>query len=158
MNENINLCEILKDCPKGTKFWSPIYGVLRLFDVLKDTVFPIRFTDENNLVVSFMSNGFNCEYNVECLVFPDKNQRDWSKFKPKKPKFSPKTLEVFDKVLVRDTNNGEWLAMLFSHINTKGKVIVGVCPWVQVVPYNEDTKHLVGTAKEAPEYYRYWEE
>ena len=26
MNENINLCEILRDCPKGTKFYSYIFG------------------------------------------------------------------------------------------------------------------------------------
>ena len=25
------------------------------------------------------------------------------------------------------------------------------------IPYNDDTKHLVGTEEEAPEYYRYWE-
>lgn len=27
-----------------------------------------------------------------------------------------------------------------------------------VIPYNEDTKHLVGTTEEAPEFYRYWED
>ena len=26
------------------------------------------------------------------------------------------------------------------------------------IPYNNDTKHLVGTTDEVPEYYRYWEE
>ena len=26
-----------------------------------------------------------------------------------------------------------------------------------VIPYNDETKHLVGTTDEAPEYYRYWE-
>ena len=26
------------------------------------------------------------------------------------------------------------------------------------IPYNDDTKHLVGTTDEAPEYYKYWEE
>jgi hypothetical protein len=26
MNENINLCKILKDTPKGTKFYTPICG------------------------------------------------------------------------------------------------------------------------------------
>ena len=29
MNENIDLCEILKDCPKGWKFWSPIFGEVK---------------------------------------------------------------------------------------------------------------------------------
>ena len=26
-----------------------------------------------------------------------------------------------------------------------------------VIPYNDDTKHLVGTCDEAPDYYRYWD-
>lgn len=26
MNKNIDLTEILKDCPKGTKFYSPVWG------------------------------------------------------------------------------------------------------------------------------------
>lgn len=24
------------------------------------------------------------------------------------------------------------------------------------IPYNDETKHLVGTTKEAPEFYKYW--
>ena len=27
---------------------------------------------------------------------------------------------------------------------------------VMAIPYNEDTKHLVWTNEEAPEFYRYW--
>ena len=27
-----------------------------------------------------------------------------------------------------------------------------------IIPYNDDTKHLVGTSDEAPEYYKYWED
>lgn len=30
--------------------------------------------------------------------------------------------------------------------------------YVYCIPYNDDTKHLVNTTDEAPEYYRYWEE
>ena len=26
-----------------------------------------------------------------------------------------------------------------------------------VIPYNNDTKHLIGTTDEAPEFYKYWE-
>ena len=29
MNENLDLTKILKGCPKGTKFYSPIYGEVR---------------------------------------------------------------------------------------------------------------------------------
>ena len=101
------------------------------------------------------------EYGGECTLFPSQEQRDWSKFTApwyKKEKFDPKTLQPFDRVLARDADDREWLALLFSHINTKRKVIVAGCAWTQVIPYNNDTKHLVGTTEEAPEYYRYWED
>ena len=29
---------------------------------------------------------------------------------------------------------------------------------VMAIPYNEETKHLIGTKEEAPEFYRYWED
>ena len=28
----------------------------------------------------------------------------------------------------------------------------------KVIPYNDETKHLVGTTDEAPEFYKYWED
>lgn len=33
MNENLNLCEILKHCPAGTKFWSPVWGDVFLVEI-----------------------------------------------------------------------------------------------------------------------------
>ena len=40
MNENLNLVEILKDCPSGTKLYSPIYGDVELVEVkVEDVVF-----------------------------------------------------------------------------------------------------------------------
>ena len=72
MNENIDLTKILKDCPKGWKFCSPIFGEVE-----------------------------------------------------------------FEKI--------------FEHMGIGGT-------YRCCIPYNEETKHLVGTTDEAPEYYRYWED
>lgn len=73
----------------------------------------------------------------------------------KKSKFDPKTLCPFDKVLVYF--NGVWDCDLFSYI--KANFCVCVSGSVDYcIPYNDDTKHLVGTTDEAPEFYRYWEE
>lgn len=160
MNENVNLCEILKDCPKETKFYSPLFGEVT-FKEISDNVyddFPIKTSDEIGKIRTFTSDGRYKHFNKECLLFPSKEQRYWSKWKRPKPKFDPKTLKAFDRVLARDADDREWLALLFSHINTKGKVIVAGCVWAQVIPYNEYTKHLVGTSDEAPEHYRYWED
>ena len=35
MNENIDLTKILKDCPKGWKFWSPMFGDVEFEEVFK---------------------------------------------------------------------------------------------------------------------------
>lgn len=81
--------------------------------------------------------------------------------KLKKEKFDPKTLKSFDKVLVRDFSNQKWTACLFSHIDNdayhqfKTSTALG---WHHCIPFNEDTKHLVGKMDEAPEFYRYWDE
>lgn len=56
--------------------------------------------------------------------------------------------QPFDKVLVRDHEGDEWSADFFSHygesINSPYRVLGGV-GWAQCVPYNETTKHLIGT-------------
>ncbi len=75
-------------------------------------------------------------------------------------KFSPKTLKPFDKVLGRDHVNRIWKCNLFSHI-FESKCYPYKCvgnDYKYCIPYNDDTKHLVGTTDEAPEYYRYWED
>ena len=164
MNENLNLVEILKDCPKGTKLYSPIYGDVELEEVYinDDKSYPIRVKVSKNTFNSFSEDGRNYrEYNGECMLFPSKEQRDWSKFKPKKPKFDPKTLQHFDKVLVNYIEDGYWSCDLFSNITKDGEIHLYLCVsgvYEYCIPYNDDTKHLVGTKDEAPEFYRYWED
>ena len=168
MNENLNLVELLKDCPKGTKLYSTVYGDVELDEVsldngIIDYPIKIKIPDLTGVfsVGSFTKDGrIFANYSGECALFPSREQRDWSKFKPKKPKFDPKTLRPFDRVLVRDKDSDDWTCGFFSH---KGESMaysyrcVGA-PFICCIPYNEDTKHLVGTTDEAPEYYRYWED
>ena len=167
MNENIDLTKILKDCPKDAIFYSSTYGNV--------TVCVYDFGDYPISIFKYSVNGifFLCrltkegkydkQYDGECTLFPSKEQRDWSKFSApwyKKEKFDPKTLQQYDKVLGRDSNNDVWGCSLFSHIIKHGKFpyrCVGDA-FVYCIPYNDETKHLVGTKDEAPEYYRYWED
>ena len=223
MNENLNLAEILKDCPKGTKLYSPIYGDVELVDVSQDNVpYPIKTKTNPNSdgmfsTVSFTKDGrIFVEHNGECMLFPNEEQRDWSKFKQlikpkfkvgdkivyspvkhmgvpgsygiiseitddkyiftdtsyafirnqdswelvldKKPKFDPNTLKIFDRVLVRDGDGYTWKGTFFSHINNTSNIYKYATSggfYEYCIPYNDDTKHLVGTRDEAPEYYRY---
>lgn len=96
-------------------------------------------------------------------IFPSKDQRDWSKFTApwyKKEKFDPKTLKPFDKVIACFTDQSIWYCGLFSCFIEKANLIkcCGEAYYKHCIPYNDDTKHLVGTNEEAPKYYRYWED
>lgn len=161
MNENLNLVEILKDCPEGTKLYSPVFGEVE-FEGINDIIGPIVVTTNIGHPECFTADGkMFARYDGECVLFPSKEQRDWSKFKPSKPKFDPKTFQPFDKVLVRDINSEKWKIQLFSHIIKDcfpyEYHCIGSC-YNFCIPNNDDTKHLVGKNDEAPEFYRYWED
>ena len=163
MNENINLCEILKDCPKGIKFYSPVFGDVR-FDRFAENYTEIVVITDNNTEELIHSDGTITFWNttsVEPMFFPDREQRDWSKWKCPKPKFDPKTLKPFDRVLRRDYLENEWECDIFSYIRNEKSVIPYRCVggmFKYCIPYNDDTKYLVGTTEEAPKFYRYWED
>ena len=255
MNENLNLVEILKDCPRGTKLYSTVYGEVEFDHVSISSKYPIvlRLKDGKSYESLTSEGKYDIEHDGECLLFPSKDQRDWSKFNPKKegfitpcefkdgdivatnsglqvfilqrpksdvqgschvgynfetnefffsrdrfdrlateeekqrlfdaikergykwnaetktleklvePKFDPHTLRPFDRVLVRLTRDCIWNATFFSHYDKE--INWGCHPCVttscksydKCIPYNDETKHLLGTSDEAPEYYRYWE-
>ena len=164
MNENIDLTEILKDCPKGTEFYSCIYGKVR-FDCLQSCEYPVLIMRGDGLYASFSRVGkYTDAPDSECCLFPSKDQRDWSKFEApwyKKDKFDPTTLKAFDRVLVRAEEFQKWRATFFSHIRGDGyvhKFATSDTSYAFCIPYNEETKHLVGTIDVAPEYYRYWKD
>ena len=218
MNENIDLTKILKNCPRGWKFYSLIYGEVEFDTIINDDTYPIIFITKNNSTISVMSNGRHVEiFDGECTLFPSKEQRDWSKFsapwykkeEPIKPKFkvgdrirhketnkddvyeitkvyddsygidgftwmiymkcqdqyelvpnkfNPKTLKSFDKILVRKNNDYDWFCDFFSHLRNQKCYTITYNTFPQTIPYNDDTKHLIGTTDEAPEFYRYWED
>ena len=164
MNENIDLTKILKNCPVGWNFYSSIFGEVNFFKIDESAVYPIVCITSYNTCCTTTKGGKHHEqYNGECTLFPSIEQRDWSKFTApwyKKEKFDTKTLKPFDKVLGRDYISNNWKCNLFSHI-IKNESYLYKCienTYKYCIPYNDETKHLVGTTEEAPEYYRYWED
>ena len=167
MNENIDLTKILKDCPEGWEFYSSNTGYAKFVALdSENSNYPIILRIEGKRDFSYTKEGwFWKDYpDGECTLFPSKDQRDWSKFTApwyKKEKFDPKTLQPFAKVLVRDNNDNKWECSLFSRIINHESFpfkCVSSGAFRYCIPYNEDTKHLVGTYKEAPKYYRYWKD
>ena len=171
MNENIDLTEILKGCPKGTELYSTIYGKVRFERINDYGEYPIeikvinKFTNPSISVSSayFVKDGrCSSNYDGECTLFPAKDQRDWSKFerfwdKPKVEKFDVNTLQTFDRILVRFSGNLNWQIGLFGYKYEKLIYSNGTV-YYQCVPYNDETKHLIGTTNDCPDYYKWWEE
>ena len=173
MNENIDLTKILKDCPIGWKFWSPLFG---------DVEFQRIFENKGFINTKIVENGNGWAFNFdatfflgdikskEIMLYPSKDQRYWSKFEApwyksntsvvKEEKFDPKTLKPFDKVLVRDSCNYMWECDLFSHVSgiiSDYRYRCLASCYRYCIPYNNDTKHLLGTFNLPPEYYVYWD-
>ena len=166
MNENIDLTKILKDCPKGTKFYTSVWGEAFFERILEERFYTIGIDTLSGYKYLTKEGRYINADDAECILFPSKDQRDWSKFTApwyKKEKFDPKTLRPFDKVLVKISNESynTWFADFVaepSHVKNETPIILGAKEANMVIPYNDDTKHLVGTTDEAPEYYRYWED
>ena len=79
MKNQINISEILKDCPKGTKLYSPLCGECEFINIINDVIY---VESSLNKTLCFNSLGMFFEWyeESECLLFPSKDQRDWSKF------------------------------------------------------------------------------
>ena len=171
MNENIDLTKILEGCPVGTEFYHAGYGRVWFKGIIPYEKHPIRLSlckaniDDYYTGVTVTKKGFHdIHFDGECIFFPSKDQRDWSKFvrfwdKPKVEKFDPSTLQPFDKVLVRDIYKECWACTLFSHIDNDVSFPVYCSSdcFATCIPYNEETKHLVGTTDDCPEFYKWWE-
>lgn len=96
MEKELNLVELLKDAPKGTKLYSPIFGECELEKVENDMIFTLaRYIEE-----SFCKGGTYYSNCGECLLFPSKDNRDWSTFKVKEEGF-----EVGDYIKGKDSDN-----------------------------------------------------
>lgn len=111
----IDIAEILKDCPAGTKLYSPTYGYVYLKSVdfrkvidgndyieigikveLKNTVSYIQCFNEYGKIPG-------SEYS-ECMLFPSKDQRDWSKFvKPHTAPFEINRMHGFTYYYINGT-------------------------------------------------------
>lgn len=154
MNENINLVEILKDAPKGTKLWSPLCGECEFRGILSsNNVFQIRvkYVEEENNTVQYLCFSLQGKYcncsKAECLLFPSKENRDWSTFEvPKKHK----EFEPFQKVLIMvidDNHDKVWAADFYSHYDKYKKQHYLVGGYVRdeedIIPY-EGNEDMVG--------------
>ena len=162
-DSELDLTQILKDCPEGTPLYSPIFGEVKLkfvheynspypIEVIVSAIGPIK---PENLpgIKYFTADGkyWGCYANDECLLFPSKDCRDWSQFVPPMPEHEPEqkpahNFRPFDRVLVLDSDYGRWWAEFYSYYQGGDypHVCVGGSSWQYCIPY-EGNEHLNGT-------------
>lgn len=92
-----------------------------------------------------------------CFIIPFDKQYEYELVSNK---FDITTLKPFDKVLVRLTKDGVWNATFFSHYDKEVKwgcypfITTGSKSYPMCIPYNEDTKYLLGTTNDCDEFYK----
>ena len=141
----INIAEILKNAPKGTKLYSPIFGecIFKYVDCKNEAI----CVTLNESLYYFSPLGqymADSKHLGECLLFPSKEQRDWSNYRLP----APYDFKPFDKVVVRD--EGIW------HIDFFERYLPGEefpyegmhQTWKHCLPFNEETAKLIGTKKD----------
>lgn len=137
-----NIAEILRNAPKGTKLYSPIYGEVELSNITSNNQILVFITNRNGLVAFNKYGQYN--KNGECLLFPSKEVREWDNFTYKKEyNFKP-----FDRVVARLAKGYVWEVHLFSHIVDEYTTRYYNCSgfyFEEVLPYNEETAKLIGT-------------
>ena len=84
MENKINIAEILRDMPKGTKLHSPLFGKCELRGI-DNSKYPIAIkvqSIDGAMSKGIMKDGryFDGYEDAECLLFPSARMRDWSKF------------------------------------------------------------------------------
>lgn len=122
-----------------------------------DTIRSKKNSLQKYKITDVSSEYYSTEIGRSCAsLLPIKDQDDFILV----PKFDIKTLEHFDKVLVRQYDVSAWCTDFYSYYDEVNgyAVCTGDVHYDYCIPYNEDTKHLVGKLKDAPEFYRYWED
>lgn len=83
MEDKINIAEILRDMPKGTKLYSPLFGKCELEEVISDKEYPITVCiGSKSSFRTFTKDGCYLSKieGSECVLFPSSGMRCWSKF------------------------------------------------------------------------------
>lgn len=151
--EKINISELLKDYPKGMELYSPLCGKC-VFDRLN--MGTIICKNKIHKKLHSQVKGITCFQffdDCECMIFPSKDQRDWSKFQwPFKDgapnKFDISTLVPFEsRVLIRDNVKEKWSPAIWGFYDSDSQdyqyKLVGVIARY-CIPY-EGNEHLLGT-------------
>lgn len=134
----MNILEIIKKAPKDHIYYNTLLGEARV-EIQFSSSYPIKCIGVERAISCTKEGHFYNGYDGgECILFPSKDQRDWSKFEKS---LDEVMFKPFDKVLCRDCCNDIWQPDFFGYIETTGfKYHCAGNMWKQCIPYkgNED--------------------
>ena len=116
-----------------------------------DVYFPSLKADSKDNYWTTQSSiiGYASEYDKHKFIEALKKYNNLNSFKCLKDFFGIQyCFEPFQKVLVRFHDSDTWAVSLFSHLHNNENepfCTVGGINYAQCIPYNEETKHLLGT-------------
>lgn len=144
---NKTLFNIIKTHPDYKELELPVKPNFKVGDNVKtgnqiDTIAEVGYETRSYYCESGRTISFE---NQDLWELDTKPHYDISQFKP------------FQKVLTRDTENGTWMANLFSNedARTKARFRCVNSIWIQCIPF-EGNEHLLGTSDMPSEEYINW--
>ena len=126
--QKLNLCEILKYCPQGETFWSPMLNGVKFSDIDYERQMIIVETVEGHFTWEINADGTISIDNVispEIMLYPSKEQRDWTTVKYEKKEL-PKTWEEFCE----------------THEVQKGEAYIKDISTIYIAEYTGDTRDM----------------
>lgn len=154
-NELINVANILRNEPKGTLLYCSVYGEVKLNYTTNEGIHcTTYFSSSAEIGIAFdeydrIITGFDNDES-ECVLFPSREQKRWEAFVPQAHKYQ---FEPFEKVLVRNDARGIWEPAFFAFYKPNYKYpyeVIGTGSTIShmfCIPYNDATKHLIGTSE-----------
>ena len=132
MENKINVAELLKDCPKGMELYSPIFGqckLNRIYDRNNKTCIEI-IADNNEKIYCDKYGYYFYSLIGEIILFPSKENRDWSKFVP------PCQFKDGDVIVTKTSNNYVFYS-IYKMIEDKNVLTY--------IDYTPDDDRIIGT-------------
>lgn len=101
-----------------------------------------------------------CTYTAGGRFYDGKEDQRDLYFAAAVERFDPNGLRPFDRVLVRDVDGEIWELSLYGYKNGQHNYACTVegTVWKMCVPYNDETKGLLGTDGDCPDHYKWWED
>ena len=139
--------DIIKTHPDYQELELPVEPLFKVGDSLQSGSYwaKIRRIDAEN-------RRYICDFDN---VIPFEEQELWSLVPNSKPHYDISNFKPFDRVLVRQDDSCTWGASFFGRYS--GMFMCCSNVWFeQCIPFNDDTKHLLGTTDMCDEQYINW--